>query len=81
MSDTDRVSLPTRRYYGADVPPSKGPHPDPLAEVDMRRVRWCEEHGIAPFEICADGGCEAWMLVTDQELLEADDRPAMPWEM
>lgn len=41
-------------------------------EIDSRRVRWCLDHGIAPFELCADGGCEAWMLVTDKEL--QDDR-------
>jgi hypothetical protein len=37
-------------------------------DVDMERVRWCVDHGIAPFALCAEGGCEAWMLVTDKEL-------------
>jgi hypothetical protein len=35
--------------------------------LDRRRVRWCLDHGIAPFAHVG-GGPEAWQLVTDAEL-------------
>jgi len=37
-------------------------------EIDSRRVRWCLDHDIPPFANVADGGYEAWQLVTDKEL-------------
>ena len=37
-------------------------------EIDRRRVRWCLDHDIPPFANVADGGYEAWQLVTDKEL-------------
>jgi hypothetical protein len=47
-------------------------------EIDNRRVRWCLDHGIAPFALVADGGHEAWQLVTEKQLAsdELADRVA-----
>jgi hypothetical protein len=40
---------------------------DRPTEIDRRRVRWCLDHGIAPFAHAGDGP-EAWQLVTDEAL-------------
>jgi len=42
-------------------------------DIDRRRVRWCLDRGISPFVWCADGGCEAWQLVSDEAL--GDEKP------
>lgn len=38
------MSMAGKRYYGADVPRSTGPHPDPLGEAYRAFERWCREH-------------------------------------
>jgi|KBSMisStandDraft_5_1062788.scaffolds.fasta_scaffold3630117_1 hypothetical protein len=42
-------------------------------KIDGRRVRWCLNHGISPFVWVADGECERWQLVTDQQVSEIGD--------
>lgn len=37
-------------------------------EERNRRITFCRSNGIDPFDIVADGGCEAWMAVTDWDL-------------
>lgn len=52
----------SRRYYGADVPRSTGPHPDPLAgEIDRIRQRLADWY--TPDEV------EMW-LTSPQPLLD-----------
>ena len=45
-------------------------------DIDRRRVRWCLDRGISPFAWCADGGCEAWQLVSDEALGDEISPPA-----
>lgn len=72
------MSMAGKRYYGADVPRSTGPHPDPLEQLrDQDRLRaslqyyaatycegWCKDNPPnANFEDC--DGCRARLALTD----------------
>ena len=52
--------------FAADAP-GEGPDDNERAE----RIAYCIARGIDPFEIVADGGCEAWMAVTEHNLRAA----------
>ena len=66
---TDLTPAEVVEMFGAPFP-NDYVHEPISDEVEgyIRRVEWCDKHGIDPFANVADGGHEAWQLVTDKDL-------------